>query len=104
MASGSEHRREFHVTDVIRTGLPRILRSRPSRIREHPEGDTTVKLTPEAVDCGADVRIAAQGPATGQKDCERKVQTTDTLIEVAMIRLLLRRLREQGEPCKKLLE
>ncbi len=95
MAPGSEDRREFHMTDVIRTGLPPMLRSRPSRIRDHPEDDTTVKLTPEAVDCGADVRIAVEGPAT-DKDYERKGQTSETLIEVAMIRLLLRRLARAG--------
>ena len=66
VAPGSESRREFHVTFVIRTDLPTILRSRLSRIRDHPEDDTTIKLTPEAVDCGADVRIAVEGPATRQ--------------------------------------
>ncbi len=68
VAPGSEDRREFHVTDVIRTDLPTILRSRLSRIRDHPgDDDTTIKLTPEAVYCGADVRIAVEGPATGQE-------------------------------------
>ncbi len=96
MAPGSEDRREFYVTDVIRTGLPPMLSSLPSRIRDYPRDDTTVKLTPEAVDCEADARIAAQGPATGQKDYERKVQTSETLIEVAKVRLLLPRLAKAG--------
>jgi hypothetical protein len=43
------------------------------------------------MDHGADIRIVAQGTAP-DKDYERKVQTSDTPIEVAMIRLLLRRL------------
>jgi hypothetical protein len=50
VAPGSEDRREFHMTDVVRTTLPPMLRLRPSRTRDHPEADTTVKLTPEAVD------------------------------------------------------
>jgi len=73
-----------------------MLSSLPSRIRDYPRDDTTVKLTPEAVDCEADARIAAQGPATGQKDYERKVQTSETLIEVAKVRLLLPRLAKAG--------
>jgi hypothetical protein len=49
VAPGSEDHRELDVTDVIRTGLPPMLHTRPSRIRDHAEDDTTVELTPEAV-------------------------------------------------------
>ena len=91
VAPGSEDRREFTMMDVIRTGLPPMLRSRPLRIRDHPEDDITVKLGPEAVDSEADVRMAAQGSATGQR-LRAKGSDQETLIEVAMIRLLLRRL------------
>ena len=74
MAPGSEDRREFTMTDVIRTGLPPMLRSHPSRIRDHPEDDITVKLGPEPVDSEADVRMAGRDRRL-DNDYERKVQT-----------------------------
>ena len=67
VAPGSEDRREFHMTDVIRIGLPSNVCLRPARIRDHPRDDTTVKLKPETADSRADAQIAAQGSATGQR-------------------------------------
>ena len=45
----------------------------------------------EAVGSGAGVRMLSRNRRLA-KDYERRVQTSETLIEVAMIRLLLRRL------------
>jgi hypothetical protein len=46
----------------------------------------------EAVGSGADVRMALSRNRRLGKDYERQVQTCETLIEIATIRLLLRRL------------
>ena len=53
----------------------------------------------EAVGSGAGVRMLSRNRRLA-KDYERRVQTSETLIKIAIIRLLLRRLERQHEPYK----
>jgi len=44
------------------------------------------------MDSGADLLLDRPQPLSGSTDYERKVRTSETLVEVANIRLILRRL------------
>jgi len=44
------------------------------------------------MDGGADLLLDRPQPPSGSTDYERKVRTSETLVEVAIVRLILRRL------------
>ena len=104
MEPGSEDRREFDVMDVIRTGLPPMLRSRPSRLRDSPRTIQPLSRPPKRWIVERTFGWLRRNRRLG-KDYERNVQTSETLIQAAMIRLLLRWLpRGNGNLARKLLE